>query len=217
MTVSKETKPPLSPLKRLTFFQQLETFDRDLAMICSVSSDEDANLACLRPILKLLEISGHGIPWLLGVFVAMYYYNESDAYSFQIAFNVLFALVLDLIISGLLKAIVKRPRPATNACTEMFFVVSVDHYSFPSGHSTRAATLAILAIVMLPLSLLAKYMLIVWMLAIAASRVMLGRHHVSDVIAGLFIGYLQALFVQALWIKVSNVNDVLQLAGMSFS
>lgn len=121
------------------------------------------------------------------------------------------ALVLDLVVSGTLKAIVRRPRPSTNSSSDMFFVVSVDHFSFPSGHTTRATMLAVLALIRLPLSVLTQYLSIVWAFCIAASRVMLGRHHLSDVFFGAIIGYVQALAVQHYWFEVNDVDGILQL------
>ncbi|XP_071820591.1 polyisoprenoid diphosphate/phosphate phosphohydrolase PLPP6-like [Apostichopus japonicus] len=210
-TAYGQAEPPGSPVKKLPLYKQLLSLDRDLAMICSVSADENSSLANLRPFLKLLEYSGHGIPWLLGVFVVMYLTNEKDPKLFQIAFNILFALVLDLVVSGTLKAIVRRPRPSTNSSSDMFFVVSVDHFSFPSGHTTRATMLAVLVLIRLPLSVLTQYLSIVWAFCIAASRVMLGRHHLSDVFFGAIIGYVQALAVQHYWFEVNDVDGILQL------
>jgi len=63
----------------------------------------------------------------------------------------------------------------------------LDRYSFPSGHTLHAAcfqtmlfmTLPELALVVLPFTL-----------SVAASRVVLGLHYPSDVVAGAFIGGL---------------------------
>lgn len=96
MTVFKPREPPGSPVKKLPLFQQLLCLDRDLAMICSVSSDENASLANLRPLLKLLEISGHGIPWLVGVFLVMYTADGKHPESFEVAFNILFGMLHSL-------------------------------------------------------------------------------------------------------------------------
>ena len=50
-------------------------------------------------------------------------------------------LVLDLAFVGLAKLIFRRPRPAYNAA-DMYVAVAVDHWSFPSGHSSRAFLVA---------------------------------------------------------------------------
>ncbi|CAN1187281.1 Probable lipid phosphate phosphatase beta [Linum perenne] len=45
-------------------------------------------------------------------------------------------LLLDLAVVGLTKSIFRRARPSYNH-SSMSAVVAMDHYSFPSGHSTR--------------------------------------------------------------------------------
>jgi undecaprenyl-diphosphatase len=61
-----------------------------------------------------------------------------------------------------------------------------DPHAFPSGHAARAALLVVLAFGLGPpgLGVLAA----VWALLVAASRVALGVHYVSDVVAGLVLG-----------------------------
>lgn len=51
-------------------------------------------------------------------------------------FNLMMSFIFDLIFVSILKKMVRRPRPAYNHCH--FQALQVDHWSFPSGHSTRA-------------------------------------------------------------------------------
>lgn len=84
---------------------------------------------------------------------------------------------------------------------DMFATVSVDSYSFPSGHATRAILLAAFHAYTSsdPVLWLASS---VWAMIVAASRVVLGRHHVFDVIAGVAIGYLVfRVFHGHLWLS----------------
>ena len=64
-----------------------------------------------------------------------------------------------------------------------------DHHSFPSGH-TAMGILACFLVLYFPSHLrkLAFLPLFAWAMAVAASRVILGAHYVSDVIFSLFIG-----------------------------
>lgn len=52
---------------------------------------------------------------------------------------------MDVIIVLVLKIMFRRHRPSNNHM-DMFLTVSVDQYSFPSGHATRAVMLASLII-----------------------------------------------------------------------
>jgi membrane-associated phospholipid phosphatase len=89
------------------------------------------------------------------------------------------------------KAIVGRSRPGSP-----FAVVSEDGFSFPSGHATGTAAIALICAWMLTRWVLSAWAARVaaWALAVAVtgavgfSRVYLGVHYVSDVLAGWFLG-----------------------------
>lgn len=119
------------------------------------------------------------------------------------------ALVFDLAVVGTLKTIFSRPRPAHNKM-DMFATISIDNYSFPSGHSTRAAMMAYLLIHKLSPGTWLAACLVIWSFTVCASRVFLGRHHVSDVICGFVIGLIQYIIVQYLWIPDDICDDLIR-------
>ncbi|KAK4768842.1 hypothetical protein SAY86_026992 [Trapa natans] len=107
-------------------------------------------------------------------------------------------LLLDLALIGLIKVIFRRPRPLYNK--DMCVAVSVDHYSFPSGHSSRVcfvAALFFLTSKSIKHDIFADHRMLlgVWMWAVttSVSRVLLGRHFVLDVFAGSCLGVLEGL------------------------
>ena len=53
--------------------------------------------------------------------------------------NLLLGFILDLILVGTTKGLFRRPRPVYNKEGDFVLVVSVDKFSFPSGHSSRQA------------------------------------------------------------------------------
>src|SRR5256885_1834888 len=65
--------------------------------------------------------------------------------------------------------------------------MSADHWSFPSGHAATAATLATALWCLWPQPVL---FYVIGAALIAASRVVMGAHYLSDVIMGAFIGVL---------------------------
>ncbi|GAV67280.1 PAP2 domain-containing protein [Cephalotus follicularis] len=118
----------------------------------------------------------------------------------------LFGLLLDLAFIGLVKTLFRRSRPHYNP--DMSPAVHADHFSFPSGHASRVFFVA--AFVSLyeghVIELLRPIMghdvfvvfcacVCVWAVATSVSRVLLGRHFLLDVVAGAFLGVLEALFV----------------------
>ncbi|KAJ6695636.1 hypothetical protein OIU74_014699 [Salix koriyanagi] len=58
--------------------------------------------------------------------------------------SLLLGLLLDLAAVGLIKILFRRPRPPYNHLSSMSTPVSADHFSFPSGHSSRVSFVAAL-------------------------------------------------------------------------
>ena len=167
---------------------KLVRFDVQLSAFLSIGNMEPSpTKSIIRFSLKFLEITGHGIPWIA---VAAFYVYSSTGSIQMFNANLLIALLFDLLIVGTMKLLVQRQRPSYNQ-DDMFATVSVDNYSFPSGHATRAMLLAVL---FTQFDLQQKFVLLVqiWASILAFSRVVLGRHHVFDVMAGVIIGALEA-------------------------
>eukprot|EP00800_Vazella_pourtalesii_P001850 TRINITY_DN11729_c0_g1_i1.p1 TRINITY_DN11729_c0_g1~~TRINITY_DN11729_c0_g1_i1.p1 ORF type:complete len:193 (+),score=17.30 TRINITY_DN11729_c0_g1_i1:79-657(+) len=141
-----------------------------------------------RKILLLLEISGHGLIWILGTLLWVVY-RWGDAEMRPNFF--LIGLILDVTIVGLTKAVVRRPRPRDNI-EDMIATASIDRYSFPSGHASRSFFIALYACYVLPG--LAR-ILITWAFILSLSRILMKRHYLLDVIVGASLGILIGLML----------------------
>jgi len=163
--------------------------------------------ALLRMFLKVLEWTGDGVVWipLAGIMMGCPAQICFGGLSARKANQTLFlGMIVDLIFVGLAKFLIQRPRPIYNV-DDMFhvssLVKSVDSHSFPSGHTARAAMLAALPAFSGPMRdrLLSFERgdgvfveLWVWAAVLGMSRILLGRHHLIDVIAGLLFGVAEA-------------------------
>jgi undecaprenyl-diphosphatase len=107
----------------------------------------------------------------------------------------LFAFGIELPLYKLLKNGIKRDRPCETLSSVYQRVAPSDQFSFPSGHTAAAFIIATLLSYFFPH--LAP-LLYVWALLVGFSRIYLGVHYPSDILAGIVIGMLSAINALAL-------------------
>jgi undecaprenyl-diphosphatase len=85
----------------------------------------------------------------------------------------------------LLKCQLRRPRPYRAHPQVVAHLPPLDEYSFPSGHTLHAVSFSVVAAAWFPALILP---LAVFTALVAASRVVLGLHYPTDVLAGALLG-----------------------------
>ncbi|MBN8727954.1 MAG: phosphatase PAP2 family protein [Xanthomonadales bacterium] len=88
-----------------------------------------------------------------------------------------------------LKRWTQRPRPFRTHADITAYVAPLDEFSFPSGHTLHAVGFTLVALAWFPWL---ATLLVPFALLVALSRIVLGVHYPSDVLAATLIGFALA-------------------------
>ncbi len=166
----------------------------DLAeMRLCLSINQGCRRAGIRGFFATVSRLGDGPIWyLLALVLAVAGGPDGAVTALQMGVGGL----LGVAIYKYLKQRLVRERPFVSHEGILCGTAPLDRYSFPSGHTLHAVNFTILASAHLPeLGLL----LVPFALLVAASRVVLGLHYPTDVVAGAAIGALLATGVLEFW------------------
>jgi undecaprenyl-diphosphatase len=94
-----------------------------------------------------------------------------------------------LLLYKLLKRWTRRPRPCARDGRIRAWVAPLDEFSFPSGHTLHAVAFTLVALAYDPVL---AWLLLPFSASVAVSRVVLGLHYPSDVVAATAIGSMLA-------------------------
>ena len=144
----------------------------------------------ITPLIKAVtSLGNHGLFWVLLTLVLLCFKKTRRIGIFCLA-----AILCEYILGDLiLKHLVQRPRPFNAGAGIISLIGAEKGYSFPSGHSgTAFATVGILwRTVPKPYAVCALVLAVV----IALSRLYVGVHYPSDVLAGILLGLLTSTAV----------------------
>ncbi|MEW9570647.1 phosphatase PAP2 family protein [Rhodanobacter sp. Si-c] len=163
-------------------------FDRRVCVAANRWGTRRAVGACFSAISRL----GDGMFWyaLMLTLAALEGWRGLHAAAHMAATG-----LVALLLYRLLKRYTRRPRPFRACPGVIAHVPPLDEFSFPSGHTLQAVSFTIVAVAWYPL--LAP-LLVTFTALVAASRVILGLHYPSDVLAAIGIG--GALGTLSLWL-----------------
>jgi undecaprenyl-diphosphatase len=151
-----------------------------------------AGLAPVRVLFRLVSRLGDGVFWY-SVMLALIVTQGRPG--LDTALRMLAAGMIGLALYKLLKAKTTRPRPCQVLGGIRAGIAPLDAFSFPSGHTLHAVAFTLVAVSHFPAL---TSVLVPFTLLVALSRVVLGLHYPSDVLAGAAVGALVAQAVLAL-------------------
>jgi undecaprenyl-diphosphatase len=143
-----------------------------------------------RTVAVLGAHLGDGPLWLV---IAVVAFGLGDEATRRFVLLAAAAAIVAVGLTTVLKLLIKRnrPREATG-----FYSTRYDRHSFPSGHATRVACLAMIFSHQFPCWAVVFY---ASALFVVLCRVALDIHYISDILAGLAIGFLVSWATVSIW------------------
>ena len=146
---------------------------------------------------RIAEFGAHGLPralsWLLArTGDSLFWLIISGVLIWQqsaLGWILLVTVAVTAALTAIAKGIFRRQRPTEK------WAIATDRYAFPSGHASRAGAVAVAMSFAFPSWTIAW---LLWAISVALARVVLSRHYLSDVTAGLIFGALVSLLLQVL-------------------
>lgn len=141
----------------------------------------------VRRLFAIVSRLGNGVFWYTLMLLLPLMYGEAGLYP---ALHMVAVGIVGLALYKYLKSRLVRERPYISLSGVVAGTTALDRYSFPSGHTLHAVSFTIVACNAFP-SLV--WICVPFAAIVAASRVVLGLHYPSDVLAGAGIGGSLAL------------------------
>lgn len=159
----------------------LSRLDRAEHRLC-ITFNRGVHRAGLRRLFRVASRLGDGVVWYSLIAVLPLLAGRAGL---DTAVRMAVAGLAGLMLYRLLKRRLARERPFITHRGIVRGTAPLDRFSFPSGHTLHAVSFAVVAIHAFPVL---AWVLVPLALLIAVSRVVLGLHYPSDVVAGALLG-----------------------------
>ena len=173
----------MSQYKAHPLFERVDNLETRYCILLNSSSRR----VFIRLFFRSVSRLGDGVFWYMLAALLPYVHGTAGAFH---ALHVLLTGLLGVGIYKFLKERLVRERPFINSEHVQQAAPALDRYSFPSGHTMHAFSFSIMFSYYLP-----EIATLVWGFTalVALSRVVLGLHYPTDVLAGATLGSLLAI------------------------
>lgn len=170
------------PYKMRSYLNSMHRLDSNLC----IAVNQTSQIRLIRDLFRLVSRLGDGLFWYALMLLILLFEGRDGLLP-----------VLHMALAGLagtllykwLKGKTLRPRPFEVHQDIFLTGKPLDKFSFPSGHTLHAVVFGLVAINYYPAL---SFIIMPFVSMVALSRVVLGLHYPSDVIAGALIGSLIA-------------------------
>lgn len=172
-----------------TFLQSVQNLDGEILLQIQLHLRTDM----LTPLMKFVTFLGNGgWFWILCAVVLL-----AIPKTRKTGYAAVLSLIFGVIVTNLLlKNIVARPRPFAEIEALIPLIAKPTDFSFPSGHTTASFAVALVMFRMLPKKI--GIPAVVLAALVAFSRLYLGVHYPTDVLAGFVVALMGSTV--AVWI-----------------
>ena len=168
--------------------KRLKYYDHELSIRWALCGRPSSPYLYLRKLIMILEFSGSGYVWIPYVIIMIgVHYTSMESVIPYVLFSC--GLLVDIALVGTAKATFRRQRPVINR--DDVLSIGPDKFSFPSGHTSRAVFLLFYFVHVSFFPSIPVSVITIWLSAVIASRILLGRHYISDLFAGFIFGVVE--------------------------
>ncbi|XP_013119720.2 inactive phospholipid phosphatase 7, partial [Oreochromis niloticus] len=204
----------LNPSFKGIAISSLLAIDISLSKRLGVCVGARGSRAPLRPMITLLALTGHALPWICGTLICLW--RSSTLAGQEVLLNLLLALILDLMTVAGMQKLVKRRGP-WDFPPSFFDYIAMDMYSFPAAHASRAVMVSKFLLNHLVLAVPLRILLCLWAFLVGVSRVLLGKHHLSDVGCGFALGFLHFSLVESVWLDSATCQTLISIGTLGWT
>lgn len=177
----------MADMRNLQLFRR---FDAAEYRLC-VSLNRGCGTPSVRQLFAAISRLGDGVFWYTLMLLLPIVYGETGLYT---ALRMAAVGLAGLWLYKYLKSRLVRERPYISLAGVVAGIPPLDRYSFPSGHTLHAVSFTTIAVHQIPEL---GWLCVPFATLVAASRVVLGLHYPTDVLAGAALG--AGLATVALW------------------